>query len=748
MNNFESIFIPFDNSQRRTTLPQVDLMRFKMGEIFRCGKVYALVCIHCSVEFTDFCTFDEHAQLHLNQVSVGSKYKTEFDINGETIGDESTVDMDVQRFNANTSNTIGNGSMSEKNEDNDSTDNGIEFENECSNDSEENGETSQCPLCIKTFNTIDALRTHLHAAHNKNYPAGVIESAQNKQQKTDAGKLLRSKFSSLSEKERYLSVQKKLRGECVKLDNSLEAIYFFKYIHDYDGINTNNLQCPKCSYKCEQLNKLKTHIFKHVEGKIFVCTVCKRNFNSIGAIRIHVKRMHRQILMKKCRTIESNNINAKNDDKASAEVETNMSSVQSASEINDTSTATSPERCSTRKTRRSKPIQFQPSSEISELSASDNDSNYEPRKSSKCNESIVIDDVSDISIDEDETEITLTPDDFQQHSKVQAKFRQKYIDISDTPVAIEYAKYALMSDFKRRENSFECPKCPQLCTKAIEMRRHIFTHLKQEIFTCMVCNRRSNRLSTITWHVSEHGKKNSKKVFQQLAAKIKYKSNDDEQIESDASNGEMDKQYLKVKTKLNMNCMDLENSPDGIKFAKYFLLYGLKVTDGQYECPHCHLRISVRNSLRKHLFRHIKAEIFSCLVCGEKSDAYDLMRKHMKQRHSNLFNNLDANIEAEEDATILFDNITDNNQRQINVLCSICGTSVRARGLQKHMVTHTRTAAFTCEFCDKTFTRKCKHLEHRRLHPEPMPYHCNICNKGYILKKGLMRHLPTHVKAT
>lgn len=357
------------------------------------------------------------------------------------------------------------------------------------------------------------------------------------------------------------------------------------------------------------------------------------------------------------------------------------------------------------------------------------DSDYEPQNSIRSDTSLqhLIDEpemtpAAPIVPEEKQSDISLTADDFQQHAKAQAKFKQKYIEISDTPAAIEFAKYALMSDFRYSDNFFQCPRCPQTSNKFMGMRRHIFTHLKEKIFTCMFCRRKSNRLQTMEWHVSDHVKTNSKNLFQRL-------TNDAEK------DGKIDKHLAMVRKRLNPHCIQLENSPDGIRYAKYYLLEDMRMVDGHYECPQCHALMISRNSFRKHLFRHIKSDVFSCMICNEKSAAYELIRRHMKVKHSNQINDIDK---SEED--------DDEKIDEKRVLCTICGTSVKSNGLKKHMTIHDRNADFKCDLCDKSFLRKCKLLEHRRTHPSPMPYHCVLCNKGYILKKGLVRHLATHGK--
>lgn len=775
MSNFESIFIPFENTP---ALQQSRRSRLKMGDIFHCGtNLYALVCIHCSMEFTNFTTFTSHVQIHLMDVCSQAskappklkqdiKYETKYEVNlnASFIDENSTNHFDTFSPTPKIENDLN-----ESDAENDSIDNvEVKFKDENSDDSaDDNDEMSQCPLCAKNFNTLNGLQTHLQDDHKRMYPTGTIELVDKPPKGVEVKKSNEKvTASSRNSKEEYLNVQKKVRGEGFELDDSPQAFEFFKYIYDFTDMNADTIdlfQCPKCSHMCKKMSKMRTHIFKHLEETIFVCIECKRSFNRVGAIRQHVKKMHPTETHKKAslsRKTASERIghSGGRDDtkkfKSTREIATNKSSRKLRAR-NATST-------------KSKATYSESSSESS--SSSDDDSVYEPKaaiESDECtdNDNADIETVPDVDLaelsdnleeDDEQKEIMLTSDDFQQHTKAQERFKQKYIEINDTPVAIEYAKYVLMTDYKVSDTFFQCPKCPYSCTKFPEMRRHIFTHLKQKIFTCMFCKRKSNRLNRMEWHVADHVKNNSKKLFERLnEMNCNNKTIDQNDANDNSTNGKIDKQLAIVRKRLNVHCIQLENSDEGIKYAQYYLLHGVKLIDGHFQCPQCHAFIISRNSIRKHLFRHIKTEIFSCMICNEKAAAYDLIRKHMKQKHLKRINEVDVDAGTESSMPIKDEYTVEEMDTDIStikdkqrVLCTICGTSVKANGLKKHINIHERKADFKCNLCDKSFLRKCKLLEHRRSHPEPMPYHCGICSKGYILKKGLVRHLATHGRET
>lgn len=175
--------------------------------------------------------------------------------------------------------------------------------------------------------------------------------------------------------------------------------------------------------------------------------------------------------------------------------------------------------------------------------------------------------------DVNQKEVMLTSDDFQQHTKAQAKLKQKFIEISDTPAAIEFAKYALMSDFRSSDETFQCPKCLHSCTRFYDMRSHIFTHLKEKIFTCMFCKKKSNRLLRMEWHVSDHVKNNSRKTFERLVEMVSEKSNDQHVSRADAMDGKINEQLAIVRKRLNLHCIQLADSSEGIVLNMLIIIY-------------------------------------------------------------------------------------------------------------------------------------------------------------------------------
>ncbi|XP_076373115.1 uncharacterized protein LOC143257924 isoform X4 [Tachypleus tridentatus] len=56
-----------------------------------------------------------------------------------------------------------------------------------------------------------------------------------------------------------------------------------------------------------------------------------------------------------------------------------------------------------------------------------------------------------------------------------------------------------------------------------------------------------------------------------------------------------------------------------------------------------------------------------------------------------------------------------------------------------------QTATFTCEVCNKTFTRRSDMKRHKNNHSRVrMHFYCHVCSKFFMWKRTLRRHVKFH----
>jgi len=83
-----------------------------------------------------------------------------------------------------------------------------------------------------------------------------------------------------------------------------------------------------------------------------------------------------------------------------------------------------------------------------------------------------------------------------------------------------------------------------------------------------------------------------------------------------------------------------------------------------------------------------------------------------------------------------------HSENASTLCCSLCGIQVKRKfDLRRHLkAVHMSDRRYTCEKCNKSFTRREHLLAHLRGHAKG-PYPCSLCNKDFISEHNLDRHM-------
>lgn len=103
-----------------------------------------------------------------------------------------------------------------------------------------------------------------------------------------------------------------------------------------------------------------------------------------------------------------------------------------------------------------------------------------------------------------------------------------------------------------------------------------------------------------------------------------------------------------------------------------------------------------------------------------------------------------------EDKTEMFTENKDEKQTDIGngdkpYTCQHCNkVFTRSWNFQRHVLIHTGQKPYKCQKCPKAFALAAHLKIHNRIHTGEKPYTCNICCRGFAQLTNLQRHILTH----
>jgi KRAB domain-containing zinc finger protein len=211
-------------------------------------------------------------------------------------------------------------------------------------------------------------------------------------------------------------------------------------------------------------------------------------------------------------------------------------------------------------------------------------------------------------------------------------------------------------------------------------------------------------------------------------------------IANEIATGDKQRLYTiyKRSTGHEMNLSDSETESEGETTAEEQSLSGGKSVRRQHQCSLCHTTFDRIDKIMDHLVEgHVEdADSFKdrCELCQKVFPNTFILQRHVvaqcgNQKKAYKCESCDLKFMWEDNLRLHYDQ---------------CGPSIESI---KTRYRKTETGELVCELCEKTFLRKEYLMRHMMTHvPNERKFECPDCHKKFNRKDNLRSHLKTHSK--
>ncbi|KAB7501648.1 Zinc finger protein, partial [Armadillidium nasatum] len=175
-------------------------------------------------------------------------------------------------------------------------------------------------------------------------------------------------------------------------------------------------------------------------------------------------------------------------------------------------------------------------------------------------------------------------------------------------------------------------------------------------------------------------------------------------------------------------------------------------------CPMCNSRFVSASDLQRHLYTHTGENTFSCLYCSRKFKNKSSLKIHVSIYKTKIFQSnmsplnsqLASDFASSSQECVGEYSTSDQSSNQesltylgTNFQCSMCSYNCSSvKELRQHIrFYHMDSKSYSCPFCNKVFITKQHIQRHILIHTGEKPYTCPRCLKGFRVKHHLTNHL-------
>ena len=321
-------------------------------------------------------------------------------------------------------------------------------------------------------------------------------------------------------------------------------------------------------------------------------------------------------------------------------------------------------------------------------------------------------------------------------------------------------KYFHFVDLKRHQalhtdkRSFSCNKCPKSFKRSAHLKAHLIVHLDSKPFSCDNCDRSFTRKTHLKLHMFTH---DEKKPFSCSKCDKSF-----------AQQCNLDKHML-VHAKDDQFACDM--CSQSFSRQSQLTIHKILHTDQKlHSCKICKKSFLHKDSIKRHMVIH-SVKKFSCVKCKKSFTRQCSLRRHSKVhfRENNQISKKVGEKSSNQKTDLNSKTLNETNKKLFS--CNKCDKSyTRMSGLRRHSMIHHRhkisygnsldkeydsnntlrkkedKILLKCYLCEKTFSEMSDLKTHLVTHSDRKSYmySCDDCGRSFTRQSSLKNHIESH----